>query len=344
MHEVARIGIIANPASGKDIRRLVAAGLITSNHEKANIVHRILAAAAADSEIAALVMPDRSGLARRIQSDLARNEAVAVELVPMEYVSGTAQDSYECSAAMREAGADVIVTLGGDGTNRIVSKAVGQVPILPISTGTNNVFPSQTEGTLAGLAAKAIASGWVSRTDGCLRHPLLELVCDGEILDTALIDMAVVDGIDTGARAVWEPEGVKRIFLTQAPPMAIGLAAIGSAIDPMEPASGEGLCVTLGHGHRTVRVPFAPGCVAPVDVKDSFRFNESVPLACGEGVVALDGEREHVLDPRRSYQVSYRPDGPWVVDVERTLKAASLAGFPEVAKQSSTLTELRDCA
>ena len=38
------IGIIANPASGKDIRRLVAYGSVFDNFEKTNIVKRILKA------------------------------------------------------------------------------------------------------------------------------------------------------------------------------------------------------------------------------------------------------------------------------------------------------------
>ena len=36
------VGIIANPASGKDIRRLVAHGSVFDNDEKANIVRRVL--------------------------------------------------------------------------------------------------------------------------------------------------------------------------------------------------------------------------------------------------------------------------------------------------------------
>ena len=38
------VGIIANPASGKDIRRLVAYGTVFDNQEKVNIVRRVLLA------------------------------------------------------------------------------------------------------------------------------------------------------------------------------------------------------------------------------------------------------------------------------------------------------------
>lgn len=36
------VGIIANPASGRDIRRLVAHGTVIDNNEKTAIVRRIL--------------------------------------------------------------------------------------------------------------------------------------------------------------------------------------------------------------------------------------------------------------------------------------------------------------
>ena len=44
---MASIGIIANPASGKDIRRLVSYATTIDNQEKVNIVKRIVLAAQA---------------------------------------------------------------------------------------------------------------------------------------------------------------------------------------------------------------------------------------------------------------------------------------------------------
>ncbi len=41
------VGIIANPASGKDIRRLVAFGSVFGNQEKVRIVRRVLLGLAA---------------------------------------------------------------------------------------------------------------------------------------------------------------------------------------------------------------------------------------------------------------------------------------------------------
>ena len=52
------IGIIANPSSGKDIRRLVSHATTVDNNEKLNIVERIILAAQAYGVRDFLIMPD----------------------------------------------------------------------------------------------------------------------------------------------------------------------------------------------------------------------------------------------------------------------------------------------
>jgi predicted polyphosphate/ATP-dependent NAD kinase len=55
---MASIGIIANPASGKDIRRLVSHATVIDNNEKINIVERIVLGAQALGVEKVFVMPD----------------------------------------------------------------------------------------------------------------------------------------------------------------------------------------------------------------------------------------------------------------------------------------------
>jgi len=43
-----------------------------------------------------------------------------------------------------------------------VAQGCGTVPLVPISTGTNNVFPTMIDGTIAGLAAGLFATGAVT--------------------------------------------------------------------------------------------------------------------------------------------------------------------------------------
>jgi predicted polyphosphate/ATP-dependent NAD kinase len=62
---------------------------------------------------------------------------------------------------MRAAGVDAIVVLGGDGTSRVVARSCGEIALCPLSTGTNNAFPSIREATVAGIATGLVVGGRV---------------------------------------------------------------------------------------------------------------------------------------------------------------------------------------
>ena len=94
-----------------------------------------------------------------------------VEDGPADTVLGTAQ--------MVAAGAKAIVVLGGDGTQRFVAGACGKVPIVPLSTGTNNVFPESREATIAGLATGLVAAGKIPAAEATVRNKFLRLEIDG---------------------------------------------------------------------------------------------------------------------------------------------------------------------
>jgi hypothetical protein len=224
----------------------------------------------------------------------------------------------------------VIIVLGGDGTSRVVSKSCGDVPILPVSTGTNNVFPRMLEGTLVGMAAAALATGVVSPEEVCTRAPRLELV-DGEdqYIDHALVDLAIIDAVDTAARAVWEPQRIRELYLTQARVDCIGMAAIGAQVEPLEPFSGRACRLVLGAQGRRITAPIAPGLMADLRVSDYQQFDETEcpSVALYPGVVALDGEREHVLSENVQYRVRYNPMGPLVLDVDSCLQLAADRGY-----------------
>jgi len=137
------IGIIANPASGKDIRRLVTLGSVFDNVEKTNIVKRVLKALDALGVKDLFVMPDSYGIGRRAFEDVDVN--IEAKLLEMEH-QGTAGDSQRAAEIM--AGLDVacIITLGGDGTNRVVAKACGDTPLLPISIACYQFHQSRNNG------------------------------------------------------------------------------------------------------------------------------------------------------------------------------------------------------
>lgn len=319
------IGIIANPASGKDIRRLVAQGSVFDTSEKTNILRRVLRAVDALGPGRVLVMPDTDAIGARALDGLRVSLDVIVVEMP---VRGTAEDSTEAARRMAERGARCIITLGGDGTNRAVAAGCGDVPLLPISTGTNNVFSTVVEGTVAGLAAAAIATGQADVERVTHRAKRLDVLVDGRPVDLALIDAVTTRDLFVASRALWEPGKLVEALLTRAQPGTVGLAAIGGCLATIAPAERRGLYLRFGAGGRRVLAALAPGLVVPVDVA-AWRvvdLDEVVSFEPGDFTVALDGERERTAGRGQVVSARVTEAGPRVVDVEACLEDAARRG------------------
>ena len=137
-----KAAIIANPASGKDIRRIVAHGSVFDNQEKVRMVRHILVGLAAAGVRDVLYMPEGYGIVPRALSDLEALET-PVNVAPVDiYLHNTPEDTINAAALMQQEGVAVIIVMGGDGTSRAACKGARKTPILPLSTGTHNVFPA----------------------------------------------------------------------------------------------------------------------------------------------------------------------------------------------------------
>lgn len=315
------IGLIANPAAGKDIRRLVARASVFDNAEKRRILQRVVLGALATGAGEFLYMPDAEALVAGAAAGLPAEARLRPVDVPH---TASALDTARAAAAMRAAGCAVLVTLGGDGTNRAVARGWLDAPLVAVSTGTNNVFPSMVEGTVAGAAAGLIAGGAVPLGEVAAQSKRVHIAVEGEADDLALVDAALVEGTFVGARALWEPERLRLVVLTRAEPAAIGLSALGGLLAPLDADEDAGLALTLGSNGAVVRAPLAPGLYQDVAVAAVERLALGEPVTVeGPGILALDGERERVLRPGQRAVLRVLRDGPWLVDVRRTLWTAA---------------------
>ena len=320
---VSTVGIIANPAAGKDIRRIVAQGRFVPNHEKVNILKRALVGMDAVGVERVLFLPDSGGLGRSALQGM--ELALTPDFVEMT-VFHAERDSSGAARIMREVGVDCIITLGGDGTNRAIATECGDIPLVPISTGTNNVFPTMLEGTIAGMAAGVVATGQANPERASIHHSRLEVYVDGEYRDMALVDVAVSTERFVGARAIWDMSTLHQLFLTRASVTSIGLSAIGAQLRQIEPDSPEGRYMRLGPGGDTVLAPVAPGAVTSVDVAEWFAITPDGPgveVDLRPATIALDGERTFSLSPSSKVEVRLGLNGPRVVNPERALALAA---------------------
>jgi predicted polyphosphate/ATP-dependent NAD kinase len=325
---VSKVGIIANPASGKDIRRLVAYASVTDNTEKTNLMRRIILGIDSTGVDEILIMPDYYNLGLRALDGMGTERIRAkVPIVDMA-IDYTARDTTLAAERMGEEGVGCIVTLGGDGTNRDVAKGKQDVPLVPISTGTNNVFPVMTESTSAGIAAGIIARNILNGNETIKNHKRLVVTKNGTEIDMALVDAVVLDQLFIGSRAIWKLAEVRQIICTQAEPNNIGMTCIGGNLQPVGPDDKHGLHIKLGSGNLKVRAAVLPGLVTEVEVAglETLEMGEEVDVLCKPSVIALDGEREITVTAADQVKIRLQEDGPRVVDIEGTIRAAVAKG------------------
>jgi predicted polyphosphate/ATP-dependent NAD kinase len=325
MRDKRQIGIIANPASGKDIRRLVAAASVFDNQEKRNIVRRAVLGALAAGADQFCYLPDSHRIAESAFAGL--NAGARFEPVESPE-TGSALDTTRAATRMREIGCGAVITLGGDGTNRAAALGWRDLPLVAVSTGTNNVFPRMIEGTLAGAAAGLVSSGQVPLAQVARQAKTLLVSIDGEPDDLALIDVVLLDEVFTGAKAMWDPSRLRTVVLARAEPDSVGLSALGGLLHPVSDAMDGGLLVSIGTPGGVVTAPIAPGLYADVPVSAYRPLGEGATVVLeGPGMLAFDGERERRLKPGQFASVSVVRDGPWVIDVQKVLAEAACAGL-----------------
>ena len=319
---MAAVGFIANPFAGKDIRRLVAHASPTSDAAKIGVIRRAVLGAVDGGATRIVLAPDRHRLCERAAEGLSLSVTVDVLDEP---AYGIAADTVAMAGRMAKEEVDSLVVLGGDGTCRDVAKGWLDAPVVAISTGTNNVFPRSADATMAGVAAGLVACGAVPRSGTLRRAKVLHAVfSDGSADDLALVDVALVDGNFLGSRAVWDVASLRSVVAAIAEPASVGLSSVAAMLFPTGRFEPGAVHVQIGPGGRVVRAALAPGSFADVPFTLAERVAE-VALQ-GPGILAFDGERDRFLAAGDSVHLALRTDGPFVIDVERTLHAAAAAG------------------
>ena len=329
------VGIVANPLAGKDVRRLTSGATPVSDAVKIGAIRRAVVGAFEGGAERVLISGDRSRLGDRALAGLDPSGPVEV-LEPHGWHTG--RDSQLAAARFCELGVGAVIALGGDGTQRDVAKGWRSVPLVPLAVGTNNVFPSQLEATVAGFAAGAVASGLGVAAEVTAQAKIIDITLESSGgADVALVDVCLVRGSFVGARAVWESASVSEIVAAIAEPPSVGLSAIAAAVAPVGRHEAGGVHVRLGcasknaQRSRRIRAAVMPGSYSDVDIEhcERLRFEQPVTL-WGPGVLTLDGERETVLGRGERADVAVNSNGPQVIDVGAAVAAAQRRRYPFV--------------
>ena len=338
----ACIGVIANPVSARDIRRVVANAGNLQITDRVNIVIRLLQAARAAGVSRALLMPDRGGIRALLERHLKRGDATLprIDWLDMQPTS-TVGDTFTATRLLQRAGVAAIVVLGGDGTHRAVVRelhAAGSgLPIAGLSTGTNNAFPEMREPTITGLATGLYAAGRIAPDEALLPNKLLEVHiadADGRThQDVAIVDAVITHDRSVGARALWKTGSLAAAYLAFCEPEAIGLSSIGALLQPVGRRERGGLAVQIAaqasDALTLLHAPIAPGLVLPVPIAGWQRLlpDEPLPVIQRAGMVALDGERELSFEPGQRVGVTLREAAFRTLDVARCMAVAARDGL-----------------
>ena len=320
------IGIVANPASGKDVRRLVARASVFDNREKCAIIRRALVGAVNAGARSFAYLDDSHNIAGGAFKEIGKDCEVVV--VPCLKTS-SALDTIHGARNMREHQPVANLILGGDGTSRAFVKGWRDAVLLPLSTGTNNVFPVLAEATIAGSALGVLAADGVNKEEVVRSVKIIDIEIEEEEGDIALIDAVVTNDQFIGSRALLNAGAIKKIFLTRAEPISVGMTSVGGLVDPLSEEEDAGLYLILDNtGNINVTAPIAPGLYDKLSIKsvERVKFNETIEFK-GPCVLALDGEREREIQQDQKVKMRVGREGPGVLDVEKTMKLAASRGF-----------------
>ena len=299
------VGVIANPASGRDIRRLVTGGSVFDNAEKASMVFRLMAGLGAAGVERVLMMPAAdgvsSGVIRRYRN---RGHVLAGARFPeLETLDWTPTGTDRGHRSRRRG--DVRGRRGGDrraGRRRHASarrRECGEVPLCALSTGTNNAFPELREATVAGLAVGLLATERVDPSEAAIERDAR----------SAVQHRGAGDRSRAGRRGRGEPRTLRRRAGRVAARGGLGAGrracrARRRSASPRSPPSSSPCAAarraSTCASRRRRRPPscwtcrWRPGFVIPMGIREYRRLalGDVVELTPGSGTIALDGERE----------------------------------------------------
>ena len=310
---MTKVGLIANPLAGKDVRRFVSAASLNSDRSKIEILRRCVLGAIDAGAEKVLLANDFRNLALRAVEGL--NLGSKIEEMSF-HPEGRRKDTTEAAKIFKNEGGKSVISLGGDGTQRDLVLGWIDAPLLPISTGTNNVFPFMVDPTVAGTAAGLVASGELVIEEVSKQAKVIHVDLPNGVKDLALVDVVLVDDRLTGSRAVVKPDSVKQVLAAIADPASIGLASIAGRSNPVYFNDESAVSVICDPtAKQGVFAPIMPGSVSDVGITDirKVELGETIELD-GPGALAFDGERDFVMGENEVAKATVLRNGPKVIN------------------------------
>ena len=321
-----KVALCVNPVLGRDVRRLAARAANMTYEAKRDFMARVAAGADAVGVTDIYIAREPFRIADGAMELMLLDAKVHIVDIPL---TNTAKDTAVVMAHFKALGCHTVGSLGGDGTNRALVRADSDIDLVPISTGTNNVFPALMEPTLGGMVAGLNALGKTTAMPENLRSraKVLHLQTPNQT-DIGLIDAVLLQRDHVDNLLPFDAQRMHSMLLTRAEPNSIGMSPIGGFIDSVYADGDCGLWIEMRGTGRTIRAPLSSGHFRDMAVRATRRraFDE-VQHFCGPGAIALDGDRDHAIQEYDKANVTLRRDGSRILKVEGIMRWAVGAGM-----------------
>jgi len=162
------------------------------------------------------------------------------------------------------------------------------------------------------------------------REKRLLVDVNGETKGMALVDACISADMFIAAKAVWQVEQLRELYVTFASSEAIGLSSIASLVHPVGRDEDHGLGMQMDpEANQKVIAPVAPGLFAQLGIErwDELQLGSTWTPTIDRGVIALDGEREIEFRAVDNVRLSLDRFGPSVIDVSKALGVAAKHGI-----------------
>lgn len=320
----ASLGIIVNPMSGRDVRRVMARASTSGHQEKQQQVARLIVSALQQGIERIFLGNEPFRIGARASENLAERDRVTLLDYPLTH---TARDTETMAGLMWDAGCRTFIVLGGDGTSRIVARKFPDAVLLPLSTGTNNVFPFREEATIAGAAAALVATHRLAFEKACIRckRVLIESKSNAEVNDIALIDAVVLHQDVMGSFMPFTGAQLGTLILTRAEPGSVGMSPIGGYLDTARHEDDWGMLIECDPmASDRLPVPISPGLWQEVGIRHYERLPLGTRVDLGnQGILAFDGDRSYDLSRVTPLTARIERDGPWIIDPQHIMRLAT---------------------
>lgn len=319
---MGKIGIIVNPFSGKDLRRITTQASNVSNNEKVKKVVRMIHSMKIFKVEKVYLMPDNFKVNANIVSLIQNENDLNINVEILDFCpTDNPQDTIKAAEMMKSLGVDCIIVLGGDGTSRLVAKTDLSVPIIPVSTGTNNVYPEFWEGTTVGIAASYI-SKYGSNDNLAHKGKRIEVSIDGKFVDIALVDAAITNVPYVGSRIVANLTDIEEVFVCRCSPELIGFSSLIGCIKICEDSDDFGYRMKITENGSKTLTSMSSGQLIRISYSDLAKMDVGTEYDyCPDfnGTIALDGERTVPFRKGSIIKFVITRNGPMKLDVKKTL-------------------------